>query len=392
MKITSLLLFVLLGLLACNPPSKLAESGNYDQAINQAISKLRGKKKKKAEHVAALEKAFKKATQRDMAEAESLKKEGQEENWVRVYKLYLAIKTRQRKIEPLLPLYDENGKKAEFKFVRVEELERESKSKVVSFYYDHARDLLEEAEKGNRFAAREAYDELKRIDEFYEDYRDKDELKEIARELGTTHVLFKMENNTNQIIPEGFEDEIRRMSVADLGSTWKKFYSNPKAKRDFDYLVLMNLLDMDVSRESEKEREYVDDKEIEDGFQYVLDENGNVMKDTAGNDIKVAKVKIIKATVFEIYQHKAARVGGRLEYFNNKTRDIIKTDPVGVEAVFENYASRFEGDERALTEESKKRIGNKPVPFPSDEILLMDAANKLKSAIRRQIKNFKGIK
>ncbi|MCR9287243.1 MAG: hypothetical protein NXI23_07675 [Bacteroidetes bacterium] len=385
MKSINLLLLFVLIFAACNSPSKLIEKGNYDQAINLAVEKLRGKKKKKAEFVGALEKAFDRATKRDMREADNLKRDGREENWIAINRIHQKIRKRQSKIDPLIPLYDENGRKAEFRFVRIEELERESKERTAEYYYNRAQDLLKQAENGDKLAAREALNALEKINTYYKNYRDTRQLEKIAFELGTTHILFKMDNNSGSILPRGFESRIKKMSVRDLNSKWKNYYLNSKSNLTYDFTVVMNLTTIDVSQESEKERQYVDDKEIEDGFEYVLDERGNVKKDTAGNDIKVPKKVFIKANVFEIYQHKAAAVGGQLDFFDNQTRELIHSEPMTVEAVFENYASRFEGDERALSEDSKKRIGNKPRPFPTNNQLLLDAADKLKPIIKREM-------
>jgi hypothetical protein len=140
-----------------------------------------------------------------------------------------------------------------------------------------------------------------------------------------------------------------------------------------------------VSPDLIKEREYVDDKTIEDGWEYVLDKNGNVMKDSSGNDIKIPKKVLIKARVFETYQRKAAHVGGLLEFYDNREREVIYTEPLAVDAIFENYAARYDGDKRALTEESKKKIGNRPAPFPPGENLILQAADLLKPVVKDKI-------
>ena len=116
-----------------------------------------------------------------------------------------------------------------------------------------------------------------------------------------------------------------------------------------------------------------------------MDENGNVMKDTAGNDIKIARIVQIHAWVFESLQTKAARVGGQLEFFDLYNDVLVDRKHLEVEAVFENYASTFKGDERALSEESRRYIGNRPVPFPSNENLLLEAAAELKPVIKNRI-------
>ncbi|MCB0678727.1 MAG: hypothetical protein KDC30_18645, partial [Saprospiraceae bacterium] len=52
------ILLVVLFLASCSSPRKLVETGNYDDAIHTLVNRLSGKKKKKAEQVAALEVAF----------------------------------------------------------------------------------------------------------------------------------------------------------------------------------------------------------------------------------------------------------------------------------------------------------------------------------------------
>ncbi|RMG85072.1 MAG: hypothetical protein D6714_06680 [Bacteroidetes bacterium] len=391
MKKTNFLLLLLAFMVACASPMKLAERGAYDDAIDKAVKKLKGKKKKKAEHVAALEKAFFRANSRDMKEAERLKKEEQEENWIKIDRLYKQIERRQRKIEPLLPLYDENGRKADFKFVHIEDLQRESKERIAELYYQNALDLLKEAENGDRFAARKAIDELRKIEKYYKNYRDSRSLQKAARELGMTHVLIEVRNESGAVLPPGFEEELLKISTRNLNSKWKDFDVEPQQNTHYHYRVALRLQNVDVSPERVKEREYTDEKEVEDGFDYVYDENGNVKKDSSGNDIKVPATKTIRATVHEIYQSKAAIVGGLLDIYDDDG-NVVHSEPISVEAVFENYASRYEGDKRALSKESKKRIGNEPLPFPPDEVLLLDAAKKLKDLVKRKVKNDRIIK
>nr|MBX2875994.1 hypothetical protein [Saprospiraceae bacterium] len=154
---------------------------------------------------------------------------------------------------------------------------------------------------------------------------------------------------------------------------------------DYNYKVVMNITDINISPGVVQERQYVDDREIEDGFDYVLDENGNVKKDTSGNDVKVPRRVVIRAEVLETYQNKVANVIGRLEYIDLERNQMVNTDQVAVEAIFENYAATFRGDERALSKESRQRIGNRPLPFPENADLLFTAAEQMKPVIKRKI-------
>lgn len=382
------MLFALVGLLvlsACSNPTKLLERGDYQGAISASVKKLSGKKKKKLKHVKALEDAFARATHVDMREIKVLEKENRDENWVEINRIHRRIRMRQELIEPLLPLYASDGYKADFKFVKVEDLEIESKKKAADFYYAEGKRNLIEAERGDKAAARKAYENFEDIQRYYKSYKDEEKLMRRAKELGTTYILFKMENDSRTILPKDFEREIKRISVKDINSEWRTFHLNPEGNFNYDYTVVMRLTAIEVSPDVVKEREYIDDKTIEEGWEYVLDEKGNVRKDSAGNDIKIPKKVLIKARVFESYQRKEAHVGGRLEFFDNIDKEVVHTEPLSVDALFENYAARFDGDKRALTEESKKKIGNQPRPFPTSEALVLQAADLLKPIVKDKI-------
>lgn len=370
---------------SCSSPQKLLETGNYDNAVTASLRKLSGKKKKKTKHVQALEAAFAKATARDMERAEQLKSENRPENWEQVYEIYRRIERRQNKVEPMLPLVDEDGIKANFRFVRVDGLINESKENSAAYLYSRALELIENAREGDKLAARKAYNELEKIDRFYQNYKDKGDLKSIARELGTTHILLEAKNVAPVYLPSNMEDEISQISLRGLDSFWKKYHSTGSTQQNFDYKVIVKITNVDVTPGLVKEREYEDAKEIEEGFEYVLDQNGNVMKDSLGNDIKVPKKVTIRARVVETYQSKIAQLTSRIEVLDLQSNNLVETKNITVDAIFDNYASTFYGDKRALSSTSKRRIGNQPVPFPSDEALLFDAAQKLRPIIKDRL-------
>ncbi len=371
---------------ACTSPEKLIERGDFDQAVALSAKKLSGKKKKKEKYVKAAEEAFRRATNSDMRNAKMLEAEGRPENWVEINRIYNKIKKRQELIEPLLPLIDVDGYKADFRFVKIDGLIHESKEKAANFYYIEGKRLLAQAEQGDKIAARESFEQFARIGQYFRNYKDERRLMDRAHELGVVYVLFKMENNSRSILPRDFEREIKRISVSDMESQWREVHLAPERNREYDYRVVMNLQLIDVSPEQIREREYIDRKVIEDGWRYVLDQKGNVLKDSLGNDVKEPNEVEIIARVFETLQTKSAIVSGNLQFFDNRTGRIFHEEPITAENIFENYAATFSGDKRALTRESKNKIGNRPVPFPSDEALVLQAADHLKPVITEKIR------
>ncbi len=384
-------LSILLLLSACVSPEKMIEAGDYDLAIYRSLKKMKGKRKKKAKFVAAVEEAFQKITERDMNAISNLEAENRPENWVKINRIHQTIRKRQEMVEPYLPLIDRDGREANFRFVRIDGLERESKAKAAEYYYNIAQELLVQAEQGDRLAARRAYDELRNIDNYYRDYRDKETLMVKARDIGVSHIAFKMVNDASVVLPTEFERELLNLGAGELNTRWKVFHLNPQPDQQYDYQIQVRFTDIDVSPEFVKEREYVDVKEIEDGFEYVLDSQGNVLKDSLGNDVTVPRKAFIQARIFETFQNKFARLSGRIEYIDNRTNNLVHQERIDVEAIFENYAATFRGDRRALTRESKRHIGNRPQPFPTDAGLLLDAADQLKPIVAEKIRYYRTI-
>ena len=180
-----------------------------------------------------------------------------------------------------------------------------------------------------------------------------------------------------------------KLDIGDLNEDWKQFFIKQEEGLNYDFIVNINLENIFISPQEEKERQFDESKEIEDGFEYVLDDNGNVRKDSSGNDIKIPKRVFIKATVLEIFQFKSVQVEGSWDLIDGWSGDLLKTEPLSVSTIFEHYASTLlGGDKRALTEETEKRLGSEPRPFPSDEAMLLDAADILKERAKDRVRAF----
>ena len=386
-QLLSFLLASTLILTSCVSTEKLVDQGNYDQAIDIAIRKLAGKKNKKVDHVVALEEAFAKITANDLDRANRLKLDGREANWDAIYSIYRNMRIRQEKIEPLLPVVDKHGVKANFKFVNTLPLEKEAKENAANYYYDRAQQALAQARRGDKLAARTAFEDLQKINRYYRSFKNKYALQQEAKELGIAHILVRTKNEAPVIMPRMFERELMDFGMNKLNGRWRTFHTTTHSDIDFDYEVVVSITSVEVSPALVQEKIYQDTKEIEDGFDYVLDENGNVMKDTLGNDIKIPRKIIITADVVEAFQSKAAKVDGYLEFFDLKTRRLIESKPFGGEAIFEHYASTFDGDRRALSDHSRKYCDIAPLPFPTNEALILEAASHIKPVIRKQLTN-----
>lgn len=379
-------------LTACHTAQKFVESGDYDSAIDYCVRKLQGKSKKKTEYVQGLEVAYRKAQERDLAAIDQLIAENRPENWERVHNIHRNIRNRQNKVIPLMPLQSKDGYAARFEMVDIARLESESRQKAAEHLYNLAKELIVKGERGDKLAARDAYYALCDLESrYYRDYKDKNDLMVTARDLGTSYVLFEIKNQSNTILPRMFAERLMNIGKQDLDSEWKSYFFEEKPGVHYDYRATFKVRNIDISPERVNERSYVDEKEIEDGFEYVLDAKGNVLKDSLGNDVKRPRYVRIRANVVEVYQTKAARLTGYVEIYDLSRKVMMDTRDMGTEVLFENYASTFIGDERALSRDSRARIGNRPQPFPADEDMLVQAAERIKPNLRDELRRNRAI-
>jgi hypothetical protein len=372
-------------LTGCANLNKLVEQGRYDEAVRIAQRQLAGKKNKDPEKIAAFAEAFHRANDRDLARAERLKRDGNTDDWGQIVRLYDQVLRRQEAVAPLLPLVDKYGVPADIRFVKVAPLLNEARGEAAAYHYREGQQLLERARAGDKSAARAAYAEFSDVGRYRNDYRDIDQLQDEAYALGIVYVKMEVANRSGAILPAGFDRELLRLNTGPMESRWRRFHLAPEPGIEYDYRARIEITGLQVSPERITERSYLDEKEIEDGWEYVLDERGNVAKDSLGNDIRVPRQVVIRAQVLEVFQEKTAWVGGRMELFDNRTGRLIESRDLTAEAIFENYASTFQGDRRALSSTSRRRIGNRPVDFPTDEQLILDAAARLKPVLQENL-------
>ena len=379
-----LLAVVLLALPSCTSVESLVESGNYEETIRLAQRRLTGKQKKNPKLVAALEEAFNRVTVRDMEAARRLTNNGNTD-WAKVHGIYENIDRRQRALQPLLPLTDKHGRQAMFRFAKVDDLLVRAAENAAADYYASGLRALADGRAGDKPAAQKAYNLFCKTKKFRRNYRDAAELAQEASALGIVYVSVAIENRTGGYLPRGFEQELLRVRTTDMNSRWRVYDFQDEPGRAYDYNARLIIQDIAVSPERINERAYTDRKEITDGTEYVLDANGNVAKDSLGNDITVPRKVTVQADILEVLQTKSARVTGTLVLYDNRAGRVVDESRLTAEAVFEHYASTFRGDRRALSRASRRRIGNQPLPFPSNEAMILDAADVLKPQLKERL-------
>ncbi|MGV6830071.1 MAG: hypothetical protein ACWA5P_00730 [bacterium] len=390
-----LLLFsVLLSLLvSCGGRKQIEKqltTGNYDVAISNALRKLESNKdkKRKQKFVVLLEDAYQKVVARDLNTIAHLEKDGNPEQYKAIYELYANLDARQEAIKPVLPLKIGN------KYLTLDF--DDYTDELVDYRYKTSDYLLDQGiallDSENKYNAREAYQLFKYIDKINPNFEEVNELISEAIEVGTDYVSVNIENQTQQIIPQRLENELLDFNTYGLNNFWTVYHANAQDQIDYDFAMTLALTQINVSPERVNERQILRRKQIVDGWEYLLDENGNVQKDSLGNDIKVDKIITVKARVFETIQSKSSQVVGTIIYKDLKSNQVIDSFDIDSGFVFENLFAEFRGDRRALTQNDRALLRNRPLPFPSSEQLVYDTGEDLKLKLKRIINsyNFRG--
>lgn len=366
-------------LVACSSSSKKLESGNYDAALKKSAKKIR-KSPGKFEEVNTFNAAYKGAYNKDNAEITRLKQQGNPANWSKIYKIYVRMKGRQDLASSLPPVgleYQERDYDSEI---------LTAKNNATEYAYAKGDELMA---KNDRMEARKAYNYYREAKGYVSDFKDVDQKIALAKKAGITNVFFRIEDNAEMLVPQEMMQEIQSIDVNDLDKGWVNYDSYIDTTTLYHYSVILSVKLIEVTPDNLAKTHAVEKKEVPDGFDYVLDGNGNVMKDTLGNDIKIPKTKTIQCNVTRYHQTKSARISGDIEYYDNSSDQLLKKEPIVSESFFENRYVLPLGNIEALSPQTQKELNTKPMPYPYPDALILQAGDIMKAMSKEILVNNK---
>lgn len=367
----------------CGSSKKQLSKGNYNAAIDKAVKQLR-KDPNDAKQIDILDRSYKIANDQDKERARFLKMEGKPSNWDEIYLVYKGLSDRQSYVRTVLPL-NMNGKSIDFPYIDYMPEMVNAKRKAADFYYGHGQELM----KNNiKESYRQAYAEFLRAKEYVGDYEGIDNKILEAKYLGMSRVFVSIQNNSLLKFPKEFEDDLLALDLPSLNNQWVEYHiQNLDPNTQFDYYVNVNVRNIAVGPDQSVQRDTVVKRDVEDGFTYKLDQKGNVMRDTSGNDIKIKKYKSLQCALIETVQTKTCQITGDIEILQVNPNKILKKDPLGAQSNFEHISSRALGDVQALTQAQLERTKSQAIPFPSDIEMVIRCSEALKQAIRGAMMN-----
>ena len=369
---------------SCRSVEKMVEKGEYERAFNYSISKLQGEKNKKTEYIKALEKAYFKLNSASAREIERLNAPAKPENWSKVLHLYQSMEDRQERLEPLLPLVSEDRYKATFDFKNYKNEISNAEENTCLYYYNNASELMEQTERtGDKVYAREAYDDLRKIDTYNRNYKDTDKLKERALKLGLNRIYVDIFNDLRDFQSNNIEQELRNLPVARLNDVWNE-YSINFDKNNADYVLVIELNQTFFSPERERVNTYSESKEI-----LVRKDKIKERRDSVDVWVEKEVYERVRADISELFREKQSELRGSIKVLDTRTKEFIKIVPVNAFHNFNGYGCKYIGDERALTDATRKKIDNFCEIFPSDFDMAYDLAAVFKNVVIDEARKIK---
>jgi hypothetical protein len=382
-KITLLLsLFIIVSSCGVKQTQSMLSDGDYDGAINRAVEGLRTNKnaKGKQSYIYLLEEAFAKAKERDLRDIDLLVKDGNPAKLERIYSTYIQLNNRQERIRQILPLHlIKQNRNAIFPFDNYTDQIVNSRNNLSKYLYDNSKALLVTKDK---MSFRRAYDDLAYLESINPGYKDVKKLMAEAQSKGTDYVNVYTKNETNMVIPTRLQNDLLDFSTFGLNDKWTVYHSNKQKGINYDYGLIVNFRAINISPEQVKEKEFIKEKQVKDGVKTLLDANGNVVKDSLGNPIKVDNFKTIRASVYEFKQFKACQVTAKIDYIDFNSNQLIDAFPIASEFVFEHIYANYNGDKNACDEAYLPYFQQRAVTFPSNEQMVYDSGEDLKMKLK----------
>ncbi|SHJ52667.1 hypothetical protein SAMN04487911_12410 [Arenibacter nanhaiticus] len=386
MKKTLLLSLLFLTFLSCGGVKKTQEAlnlGNYRNAIDNALKNLAENKTKKSHqpYILLLEEAYKKNTERELQEIAFLKKDGNPANLESIFNSYNNLKAIQQRIKPLLPLrlYEEN-RNAKFSFKNYDEEILAAKSQFSEFLYASATEALNTS--SSKFEYRKAYEDFRYLNEITPGYKDTRQKIEEAYNKGLDYVQVVMTNDSEQIVPAKLESDLLNFNTYGINDIWTVYHTSPIKDISYDYEMQLAFREINISPEQVREKESSIEKQVIDGYKYAEDAQGNILKDSLGNKIKIDKFKTVKCNFYQFTQFKKVQVVGNVSFLDLHTQQQLNSYPLVSEFVFDHVYARYDGDKRALENELIDLLKVSAVSFPSNEQMVYDAGEDLKLKLK----------
>ena len=350
MKYLRLIPVLLLGamLTACNTTKRLYEAQEYDQVIQRiAPSVCHGDMNAKRINMVAA--SYHKANQADHERIQALKASGQPDVWPEIYQRYCSMKGRNVALA-CFPRKVKNG----MNYVKLD-LDDDmmvARNKAEAYLVAKANQLLSTGEKADALEAENYVNQLRRTNK---ENSNLPQLQKRCLLCTSDRVLIAIDNEDERPL---LRDFVNTILLFDAGEVPDNVVCAPRRthRRNHDVEMLVVVKDIQVTPDR-------------------LDEV--TFKESNGG-------KTVEVT--DHSQNKTVTVLGTIKYYDATGYRSLASVPFEVKSTFKNDYTTIKGDREACSAETLSRLDSHPVPLPTEESMLIDAAKKLNDLLATELK------
>ena len=356
MKYLRLIPVLLLGamLTACNTTKKLYEAQEYDQVIQRLAPDICAGDMN-ANRINMVAASYHKANQADHERIQALKASGQPDVWPEIYQRYCSMKGRNDALS-CFPTKVKNG----MNYVKLD-LDDDmavARNKAESFLEAKINQLLASGRKEDGLEANRYFIQLVKTNK---------NNPNISRYLMRTSLCFGdavflgYGNSSDYHLTPEFKATVLAFDEGEL-PTYNVFHTEMNRSLFYMYTIAAVVKEVKVSPVRLDEVTF---KESNNG-------------------------KSVDVT--DHSQNKSVKVSGNIICFcsscslHSDDEEPMFSVPFEVTSTFKNDYTTIKGDREACSAETLSRLDNHPVPIPTDESMLIDAAKKLNDLIAAELR------
>jgi hypothetical protein len=382
MKNFILSIILMTSLASCNTYKKAQRdiySGNFDQALDNMIKKYaKGNIKDKdiARWSETFNTAYAKANAQNIDEIYKAQYATESsEKYRHILANYASMQLRYDKLKPFLPIrvagnvIPINSENYSIQLANAQ-------SKLADALYGEAEELIK---SNHKMDYRLAYEKYTEVSQLTTNYRNIQAKINKSYEKGLTHIFVRINNDSRSILPRNLHQDLTYFESNNQQYFWQKFHNQP-SNLVYDYVVELNFRDISVTPELVDRNHQQYRREWTDSSEYAKDHRGNTLRDSSGRHIKIYTKKSAFCKVMTIAQKKSTIMSSEFIVFNNQGQVLSRVSPVQSNFEFKNISYKIDGDESALEHDFLKKIHcQKFIPFPSDEQMVYDCGQDLKT-------------
>lgn len=368
----SLAIFSLVFLItfSCTSPKKLVDKGKYDHAISMLIPKLK-KNPGNEKSIRILQDAWLQANTANEIKIKQLRETGQPDIWYSIFRNYVALDKRQQAV---MTLPEEVLRAINFEKKDYGAYIENARQKAAIYLYAHAKKLLEE---GNKQDARQAYQDLQKVNSLYKNYKEVDELLRKALVKGTDNIEYEVRNRSASVLPSYMLSKLQNIDLSSLNEEFVQFHNTPQKGVAYDYKIRLTLTSVKITPDKENTDHFAETRKIQVGW--------IEKRDSTGKEVKIPEYENVSCDVTVVQQYKSARIRAYLDFIDNASKKVLIKVPVEAESVFSNKYATASGNTKACSMEVHTLLNNPRLIYPSNDDLVLDAAKKLNHTISQLI-------